>query len=384
MTGPTIVSPRIAAYALDCGFTRESMYSRHNGMVSHKPSSSSSLVLYFIPDDTPYQNEATSQTLVNWKVSDSGSKSWMFSRELFPDAGLGEETKRFTSGEFTLFSIPLFTDSPLSRVLSCPFSSSVKPNCSHQFETAPQILSWFTERMIRNKSSVFEASALKCMVSFPFSVLRIPQLNALALVKTGWHLSLNRCTIWDATESHFLSRGYFAFPYHHSSSPGPKNVQCPCENFFAYVLTLSEFEIQISSFLFCVQSISLNIDMKMIRSVNLSGSIFWRICNDVNPWKYSTRIQLLLHRFPTILFKRADILNSSTWLFHLVIASALCDIFPDTVRNLSRHVLLPLSTGSLHHETTTISSMIEMYFQYRNHSQNLFRMFPDQFLCDIE
>ena len=47
-----------------------------------------------------------------------------------------------------------------------------------------------------------------------------------------------------------------------------------CENLFAYSLTFSEFEIQIPSFLFNVQSMSLNIDMKMIRSVNFSGSMF--------------------------------------------------------------------------------------------------------------
>ena len=36
----------------------------------------------------------------------------------------------------SLFRVPLFTDSTFSRVLSCPFSFSVKPNCAHQFETA--------------------------------------------------------------------------------------------------------------------------------------------------------------------------------------------------------------------------------------------------------
>ena len=96
---------------------------------------------------------------------------------------------------------------------------------------------WADSWMIWNKISVFEASALKCMYSFPFSILRIPRLNALALVKTGWPVSFNRCTIWDATESHFASGGYFAFPYHFFSSPAPRNVQSPCENFFAYVLT---------------------------------------------------------------------------------------------------------------------------------------------------
>ena len=42
--GPKIVLPRIAATTRDRGFTRESLYSRHNGMTCPKPSSSSGLV----------------------------------------------------------------------------------------------------------------------------------------------------------------------------------------------------------------------------------------------------------------------------------------------------------------------------------------------------
>ena len=75
MTGPTIVSPGMAAYAVDCGFSRESVYSLHNEMTSPKPSSSSGLVQYFIAADTGYQNAASSQNLVNLIVSDSDSTS---------------------------------------------------------------------------------------------------------------------------------------------------------------------------------------------------------------------------------------------------------------------------------------------------------------------
>ena len=64
------------------------------------------------------------------------------------------------------------------------------------------------------------------------------------------------------------------FPHHFFSSPGPRNVQCPCKNLFAYSLTFSEFEKQIPSLLFLVQSMPLNMDMKMIPSVNFSGSMF--------------------------------------------------------------------------------------------------------------
>ena len=75
MTGPMIVPPGIAANALGCAFTRESVISRHGGMICPKPSSSSGRVLQLFPADTLCQNDASSQTLVNRIVSDSDSKS---------------------------------------------------------------------------------------------------------------------------------------------------------------------------------------------------------------------------------------------------------------------------------------------------------------------
>ena len=65
MTGPMIVSPGIASYDLDSGFARERMYSRHTGVKSPKPPSSSGLVLQHVPAETRYQNDASSQTFVN-------------------------------------------------------------------------------------------------------------------------------------------------------------------------------------------------------------------------------------------------------------------------------------------------------------------------------
>ena len=75
MTGPIIVSPRIAASALERGFARGIVFSRNTGMGTPKPSSSAGLVLYFRPADTQYQNDASSRTLVNRNDSDSDSKS---------------------------------------------------------------------------------------------------------------------------------------------------------------------------------------------------------------------------------------------------------------------------------------------------------------------
>ena len=129
----------------------------------------------------------------------------------------------------TLICVSLFTDSPFLKIISCPFSSVLRPNCSHQFETAPEILSWFTEWMIPNKSSVFEA--LKCMVFFSFQHSQ-----------NFTTLSNGTCKDWLTC---FLESLYHLWSYGISLSfkfifaRTEKNVQCPCEKFFAYVLTFS-------------------------------------------------------------------------------------------------------------------------------------------------
>ena len=56
------------------------------------------------------------------------------------------------------------------------------------------------------------------------------------------------------------------------SDPGPRNDQCPCGNLRAYPATVKEFAIHKSLFSSLLQTMSLNTDMKMIRSVNCSGS----------------------------------------------------------------------------------------------------------------
>ena len=138
-------------------------------------------------------------------------------------------------------------------------------------------------------------------------------------------------------------------------------------------LDFSEFEIRIPSFPFLVQSMSLNIDMKMIRSVNFSQIQCFVLANhsrfsEESAMKkilgeYSTRIQLFLHRFPAILCKKRTF-----WILPLDLPNSqlhLCyhTSSPDTVRNLRNRVLLLLATGSLDLETMSISSMREMNFQ---------------------
>ena len=132
------------------------------------------------------------------------------------------DTESFTSCDFTHVNTYFVTD---SFSFSCPFSSSVKPNCSHHRNAE------LIHRMNKNKSSVFEASALTCMVSLPFFFFRISRLKALRI--------LDDLCLWIFPPSHwlwnptFLSGVIGRVPHHFFSSPGPRNVQCPCKNLFS-------------------------------------------------------------------------------------------------------------------------------------------------------
>ena len=121
------------------------------------------------------------------------------SRNLFPDTGsslLGACTKEFTACGFTSFSICSFSFVVnLSAVISLSFC--FRPNSAHQLGTAPWVLSWFAERIVRNKSSVFDASALKCMVSLFYFLFRILRLTALMLLFLGgWFLCFVPPSVW--------------------------------------------------------------------------------------------------------------------------------------------------------------------------------------------
>ena len=67
---------------------------------------------------------------------------------------------------------------------------------------------------------------------FLFSLLGIPQLKALALVKTWWLVSLNFCTIWDAMELHF---------------PSVRNLELHTTSFHLQVQRMSNVLAKISS-----------------------------------------------------------------------------------------------------------------------------------------
>ena len=169
--------------------------------------------------------------------------------------------------------------------------------------------------MVRGKSSVFEASALKRMVSWLFSFLdsTTQGTDTLECWMTGIFESVHHLSGCRVPFSFRCVGVLEKVPYHFFSSPRPRSVQCPRENLFAYFLTFSEFAIQIPSFPFLVQSMSLNIDMKMIQSVNFlrfnvpfSQIILAREESAMTTIQgdYSTRIQLVLHRFPAVVCKK--------------------------------------------------------------------------------
>ena len=269
-TGPITVLPGIAAKTRDWGFSRECMYSRPNGTSCLLPSSSSSRVLHIIPTDTRCLSQASSHSFEKWVLSDKRLK-----------------TKSCTSCDFTLVKKLLFTDLRFSR----PFCSSVKPNCSLQFGTAPQILSWFTVWVVRNKSSVFNESPSKRMVSFPFFLFRNSRLKALMLWNTGWPVSLNRSTIYWVRSPVLHREGTKIL--HNTSFP----IQDPeTSSVLERISSRNPGPFLHSKYKshFFVQLMLLNMDMKMIWSVNSSSSmlflfkshwISWRIYNDENPWK---------------------------------------------------------------------------------------------------
>ena len=249
-----------------------------------------------------------------------------------------------------------------------PSRPLLKPNCSHQFETAPWILSRFTEWMV-------EAFRIEVCGFFSF------QHSLNFHDSMHWHLwRLGELFPWIAVPSETLLNPTFVqeetllfhtTSFHHQDR-GTSSVHARIS---ARVPWLSEFEIPTSSFPLLVQSISLNIEMKIIRSVNFSGSVFrfcksfwitWRICNDVNPGNiFPLEFNCFYIDSQQFFVNKVTFLNSSTWPRHLSIASKCSYIFNPWHRNriwVNMYFFL-LSTWSLDQEMMEISSMREMYFQ---------------------
>ena len=159
--------------------------------------------------------------------------------------------------------------------------------------------------IVRKTVSIVSPSAQKRIDNFPPSLLlSVPRDNGLVARKTGCQLSPNLILINSATLSHSPPGLSLSVEYHFVSDPGPRNDQRPARNLFANKDTSVELAIHSFSLSLIPHMMSLNIDMKIIRPWNCSGSpilfmIFWTSwtsCNVVNPGKYSTRSPSVLRQ----------------------------------------------------------------------------------------
>ena len=109
-----------------------SVYSRHTGMASRRVRS----CISYQPIPGTRTMRVCKPLWIELSRTVIRSPDCFFCK-LFPDARHGENTKEFGSSEITHNCFFFHGFSFFSRILSCPFSSAIKPNCSHKFETAP-------------------------------------------------------------------------------------------------------------------------------------------------------------------------------------------------------------------------------------------------------
>ena len=126
---------------------------------------------------------------------------------------------------------------------------------------------------MRKTVSIVSPSAQKCIDNFPLPLLlSVPRDNGLVSRKTGCPLSPNLIIINSATLSHTPCGLSLLVEYHFVSNPGPRNDQRPAGNLFAKKETSVALAIHSFSLSLIHHMMSLNIDMKIIRPWNCSGS----------------------------------------------------------------------------------------------------------------
>ena len=202
---------------------------------------------------------------------------------------------------------------------------------------------------------------------------RIPRLKALIFLNTGWPDSLNRSTIRVAVESHFPLGVKGRVPFHFFSSPGRKNVQCPCEN----LCPIDVVEHWHEDDSVCEFSDSMFHFRKSFR--DLLKNLQWRKLWENTPLEFccfSIDSQQLFVRRRHIEF------------FHLTFPSYNC-IFPI----IHFHQALYVIKADKHFCFCPLDHVIMRQHWSRPgwrgavnrmYIENLFRMLQYQFLCDIE
>ena len=129
--------------------------------------------------------------------------------------------------------------------------------------------------MVRKINCAVSESPQLCIDNFPPPLLfKVPRITALDPRNTGCPLSLKFIVMSSATRFRCPSCLKVCVPNHFSSHPGPRNDQCPFGNHHAHSRTDAEVSTHSDSFFSSLHTMSLYIDMKMIRSVNCSGTQF--------------------------------------------------------------------------------------------------------------
>ena len=179
------------------------------------------------------------------------------------------------------------------------------------------------------------------MVHAPFFCFKIPQFNTLALLKTRWPISLNRCATLLAVQFHCpFFWAWEELPCHFSSDPGPK-------------MSLREFLLSNSGLLRHAKynshhSFPLNVvehwHADEIGSMKSSGLMFFvstsfwisrRIDNDENSLKIVQSHSIAPPPRLTASWHDEYVLMSSTWPFHLSVAPEISFTLSDTKKKES-------------------------------------------------
>ena len=225
-----------------------------------------------------------------------------------------------------------------------------------------------------------------------FFCFKVPRLKALILLNTGWPVSLNRCIILLAVESH--SSVFWAqeeFPFHFSSDPGPKNVQLSLREFHRVILDFIGIRTAILIILFPLNVIEHWHEDDSVLELFVLDVISLRVFLDLlknrqwwKSWEVFHSNSVASPSIPTASWYDEYFLKSLTWPVHLAVAPEISFAFSDTKNGISvgTYVCLrPLDRLIIgQHWFRPWWWWIFQAF----HIHNFFRMFLHQLLSDVE
>ena len=211
-----------------------------------------------------------------------------------------------------------------------------RPLLSPSFHTNLWLLrrhSWFAERKIRYNNSTFEGSSLLWMVSLLFLLRIIPRFNALIPLNTGCPVSSQRL-------SPFLKQWSPTFNLvcnHNHETTFLRFQVLWMPTVLSQILMHIVAKVQASSYPLLWMSMSLNMDMKRIRSsvfpVRSGNSpkrtwILWRISTAENPAKIFHSNSIGFPSIPNSSLKELfSARKVATWPLHCSVASPVVWIF---------------------------------------------------------